>query len=549
VKGNEAMTKDLLEKELPLYRKVLLFSFFITFLVVVSTAGMVFYYQSNQMEAHLFERSKEMSTIWSNSIPPDVVEDAMARKDEKSSSVKKLNTIISKLVKKNDDFYDGFAFITKKVKGKDIMFSTLSFQKGSKQHGFSTYTAGKEFLMAYNRSVDDRTLTVSGVYRDRNGMWITAFHPITNEEGEIIASFAVNVNAAKVEIFKRKMGLYLFISLIVVTSIVYFTLRWGIKKVFEPVQEIISGIKAVSAGNFNVKLQIKDPSDLAHLGENFNHMTENLSILFERLSDTYKEFGTMPSNIGRPHRIEEAIDEMEKIIAKTKIQKELQRAEKMNAIGQLAASVAHEIRNPMTVVRGFLQIFSAKEHLNEEELEYIQLMIDELNRAEVIINDYLSLAKPDFEQIVKVNASNLAANVMDLMNSFALMSNNIIIDKKMDDEVYIKGNESELKQVLINIVKNGIEAMKSGGVLKLKVKKSRNYGMFEISDTGIGMSAEELKRLGTAFYSLKEKGTGIGLMVCYQIVEKMKGTIDVESVIGQGTTFRVFIPLWDEEIV
>jgi two-component system, sporulation sensor kinase B len=546
VRGNDTMTKDLHENELPLYRKVLLFSFFITFLVVVSTAGIVFYYQSNQIEAHLIERSKEMAAIWSNSIPSDAVQEAFILKNEKSLSVKKLDSIVSKLVKKNDNFFNGYVFITKKIKGEAITFTNLSFEKGSKQDRFRTYTAGKAYIGAYNRAVNEGTLGVSGVYNDRYGMWITAFHPIMNDNGEIIASFAVNVNADKVEQFKRKMGLYLLFSLIVVTSIVYFILSWGLKKVFEPVQEIISGINAVSAGNFNVKLQINDPSDLTQLGENFNHMTANLSILFERLSDTYREFGTTPANIGRTHKIEEAIDEMEKIIAKTKIQKELQRAEKMNAIGQLAASVAHEIRNPMTVVRGFLQIFLAKDHLNQEELEYIQLMIDELNRAEVIINDYLSLAKPDFDQIIKVNASELATNVMDLMNSFALMSNNILLDKNMDDEVYVKGNESELKQVLINIVKNGIESMKSGGILTLKVRKSGNFGMFQISDTGIGMSHEELKRLGTAFYSLKEKGTGIGLMVCYQIVEKMKGTIDVESVIGQGTTFKVFIPLWDE---
>ena len=176
---------------------------------------------------------------------------------------------------------------------------------------------------------------------------------------------------------------------------------------------------------------------------------------------------------------------------------------------------------------------------------YVQLMIDELNRAETII--MITFArKPDLEQIEKVDASELAHNVMDLMNSFALNETEYYAKSDIDSEIVLKGNSNELKQVLINIVKNGIESMRSGGVLNLKIYKQEEYGVFEVTDTGIGMSPDELERLGTAFYSLKEKGTGMGLMVCYQIVDKMKGQIDVISEKGNGTTFRVFIPLWVE---
>ncbi|MDP4164031.1 MAG: HAMP domain-containing sensor histidine kinase, partial [Bacillota bacterium] len=223
------------------------------------------------------------------------------------------------------------------------------------------------------------------------------------------------------------------------------------------------------------------------------------------------------------------------------------RAEKMNAIGQLAASVAHEIRNPMTVVKGFLQIFLSKDHLSQEELSYIKLMLDELNRAELIINDYLSLAKPDFDSIEKIEANDLASNVMELMNSFAMMYTNIELNTILIDDVWLKGNQNELKQVLINIVKNGIEALETRGSLTMTVKESALYGIFEIRDTGSGMTDEEIRKIGSAFYSLKEKGTGIGLMVCYQIVERMKGRIEVSSKIGEGTTFSIFIPKWEEQ--
>ncbi|WP_066384713.1 ATP-binding protein [Neobacillus mesonae] len=539
------MTKDKV-KELPLYRKVLLFSFMITFLVVVSTAGMVFFFQSNQMEEQLIERAKGIAVLWKDSIPSSLVQEVIKQHDEDAPAAIKLNELIVDLLEKNSKYFDGYIVIAKKIKGNELSFITMSRKDGKGTlDSFSTYFAGKEFLAAFNRSVKEKGLTSSRIYHDAEGTWVTAFKPIEDNNGKQIAVFVVNVDAAKVEAFKKKTGTFLLVALILITAFVYLIMRWGLKKVFEPVQEIISGINAVSAGDFSMKLQISDESDLGQIGEKFNHMTSQLSILFDRLSDTYKEFGSHPSDLCGSRSFEEAIGEMEKVIEKSRLQKELQRAEKMNAIGQLAASVAHEIRNPMTVVRGFLQLFYAKDHLTSEEKTYINLMIEELNRAEMIINDYLSLAKPDLEEITKVNAGTLASNVMDLMNTFALMSKNISLEKQIELDIFVKGNESELKQVLINIVKNGIESMRGGGLLTLKVYKTPHYGVFEINDTGVGMSFEEVQRLGTAFYSLKEKGTGIGMMVCYQLVERLKGRVEVLSIKGEGTTFKIHIPLWE----
>ena len=123
------------------------------------------------------------------------------------------------------------------------------------------------------------------------------------------------------------------------------------------------------------------------------------------------------------------------------------------------------------------------------------------------------------------------------------MAKNITMKASRIEEIEIKGNKSELQQVLINMLKNGIEAMKDGGQLSLSLYQEGPFGVFKVSDTGIGMTQDELKRLGTAFYSLKEKGKGMGLTVCYQIVERMKGKIEVESEKGIGTTFRIYVPI------
>ncbi|KXH86111.1 ATP-binding protein [Sporosarcina sp. HYO08] len=533
-------------KNLPVFRKVLLFSFIISFFVVLLTGGISFFLQTKQMEEQLRNRIVEMATLWSSQIDHEEIEQVKEKQDSTHPAFQSLFETIS-LVNEKAPFSDAYILAPEIVNESDvyILVSSKSFEKlGMKS--LTYYEQNKAFLKGYKEVLQNKDVTTTHLYRGVLGLWITAFVPMTDANGNVAAVFCLDINASLLDKFQKEIGLYLIVLFVIIITIVYFILKNGLRKVLNPVNEIISGFNEVSSGNFNIKLDSASQADLGVLFERFNFMTTNLSLLFEHLSATSEQFGTVPKNIGSLHRFEEAIDEMEQILQISKIQRELQRAEKMNAIGQLAASVAHEIRNPMTVVKGFLQIFLAKEEISEEEQMYIKLMINELNRAETIINDYLSLAKPDIEQTEMIDAGEMASKVLDLMNSYAMMTNNILLVSDLQDNVFLDGNSGELRQVLINILKNGIEAMKDGGTLTLLVYQEEQYGVFEIQDTGIGMSEEELERLGTAFYSLKEKGTGIGMMVCYQIIDRMKGKIEVTSKMGAGTTFKVYVPLREE---
>ena len=338
----------------------------------------------------------------------------------------------------------------------------------------------------------------------------------------------------------QKFVLSLVILLFFIIPFSYLVIRKLCIQIYDPVRQISAGFNEISRGNFNVKLEIEEKD----LSDQFNRMTSQLAILVEKLAATNEKINDQSKKVQFNH-LQDVFEQLEDIIEKSMVFRELQRAEKMNAIGQLAASVAHEIRNPMTVVKGFLQIFLAKDEMSEEERMYIRLMIEEMNRAETIINDYLSLAKPDLEKTESIDGKELAEKAMDLMNSYAKMSKNIIMLTPVLEQVTVRGNKNELHQVLINILKNGIEALKNGGELSLSLYTEGQYGVFEISDTGIGMTGEELQRLGTAFYSLKEKGTGMGLTVCYQIVDRMKGKIDVKSEKDIGTTFKIYVPLYE----
>ncbi|MCF6410801.1 ATP-binding protein [Pseudalkalibacillus salsuginis] len=228
------------------------------------------------------------------------------------------------------------------------------------------------------------------------------------------------------------------------------------------------------------------------------------------------------------------------------LQRELEHIEKMNAISQLAASVAHEIRNPMTTVRGFLQILSKSKEIPETDRSFITISISELDRAQTIINEYLSLSKPQKNALEIIDFTKLINDSIKIISTYAII-NNVEISKSVKDSLKIKCFKHEIQQVLINIMKNGIEAMDNSGKMHVSAVKKDQWVEILIQDNGSGISNEQIKRLGTPYFSTKEKGTGLGLTVSFEIIKRMNGLIDVQSQIGQGTTFKIRLPAVQEK--
>lgn len=221
---------------------------------------------------------------------------------------------------------------------------------------------------------------------------------------------------------------------------------------------------------------------------------------------------------------------------------QVQNAERLKTTGQLAAAVAHEIRNPLTVVKGFLQYYAGDEKFNKEYKRNFSLLIDELDAAEYVISQFLSIAKPDKESSLdKVDIKRMLDDVTDLLNTYGLLHDNQI-HLQVKGDCYVSANAIELKQLMINLVKNAIEASPHGSPISVKAEKKRDSIEIKIEDRGRGMSKEEVSSLGTPFYSLKSKGTGLGLMICYNIVEKFDGTIQFASDVGIGTTVTLHFP-------
>ncbi len=221
---------------------------------------------------------------------------------------------------------------------------------------------------------------------------------------------------------------------------------------------------------------------------------------------------------------------------------ELQRSEKMEIISQLAASVAHEVRNPLQVTRGFLQLLGEKS-TNDKEKGYMVLAIDELDRASDIITDFLTFAKPQLEHTTLLNIAEEIKKIEAILVPLATMQGGVI---KVDlaSDLYVRGNSSKFKQALINIIKNSIEALHKEGAIIIRAYQDESQNVVIcIKDNGEGMNEADLKKLGEPYYSKKTKGTGLGLMVTFRIIEVMQGKVEFISTKGVGTEAIIQIPL------
>lgn len=217
----------------------------------------------------------------------------------------------------------------------------------------------------------------------------------------------------------------------------------------------------------------------------------------------------------------------------------IRRSEKLNTVGQLAAGVAHEIRNPLTTLRGFLQMQLRTEHFNKQ---HIEVMLSELDRINLIVSEFLILSKPQAIRFNERDVRQILSQVISLMDSEAILHNVVIRPFYTEVSCLVECEENQLKQVFINLIKNAIEAMPSGGNILVLVERNETHVVCHVKDEGIGIDEESLKRIGDPFFTGKENGTGLGMMVSQKIINAHNGTMNIQSKVNQGTTISVILP-------
>lgn len=218
------------------------------------------------------------------------------------------------------------------------------------------------------------------------------------------------------------------------------------------------------------------------------------------------------------------------------IEKEIRRFEQLHLVGQIAAGMAHEIRNSMTTVRGFLQLYSG-EKMKSSEKEYYELMIEELDRANGIITDFLSLAKDRVINLKRENLNNIIKHVSRLIQASAIKEDKEIIFE-LEDIPDLSLDDNEIKKLILNLIQNGLESMEKGSILFVKTYVSDQEIVLEVKDSGCGIPQEVVDKIGQPFVTTKENGLGLGLSECYSVCARHHAQLDF-STGPKGTTFYV----------
>nr|WP_240547962.1 ATP-binding protein [Paenibacillus lignilyticus] len=223
----------------------------------------------------------------------------------------------------------------------------------------------------------------------------------------------------------------------------------------------------------------------------------------------------------------------------SRLRDEIGRMERLSLVGQMAASITHEIRNPMAVIRGFVQLM--RERSPEHQQEYFRIVMDELDRANSIINDFLSLAQNRIIEKESCSLHDILNEIMPLLWADANLRGQSIELRLAERIPALMLNEKEMKQLILNLARNGMEAMDQHGVLTIQTESHTDYVELRVNDNGSGIPKEKLERLFEPFFTTKSRGTGLGLPLCLSIIERHGGGIQVDSEEGIGTTFIVKI--------
>jgi two-component system sensor histidine kinase AtoS len=264
---------------------------------------------------------------------------------------------------------------------------------------------------------------------------------------------------------------------------------------------LVDGSQAIAAGNLAWRLDIDGKDEISAVALAFNRMAEQLDKV-----------------------IHSAVE-----------------AEKMAALGRFATSLAHEVRNPLSTMKTTVQALLATEPTGERR-DILSGMDDEIDRLDDTLHDLLMYARPRQPQSVKVL-------IWDMLDRLRAMAHNLLDESKIalvtlgEPGVAVKADAGHVRQIMMNLVLNAIQAMPEGGVLTIRARRDGRSGVIEISDTGTGMTEEVLARVTEPFFTTRHDGTGLGLSISRQLTELNGGVLEFFSAVGEGATVKIRLPL------
>jgi len=331
-------------------------------------------------------------------------------------------------------------------------------------------------------------------------------------------------------------GKVLLVSVVSITAICIIVALILFHFIERPVKELVLGTQRISGGDLEHLIPVSTNDEMGHLASSFNQMTRNLQRAHEEIQEGIHNL---------EHKVEERTAELKAT------QSQLLHSEKLAAVGALAATVAHEINNPLTGIYTYIKLMERKieqGHYGAADAEkyagYLDTMRREVERTTAIVQNLLDFTRPKEPVRKSLNLVKVVEESLSLIRN-KLNLNNVEVVNRLEPLPDVMADPAHMKQVFLNLMINACEAMEGGGTLTLgsEYDANGNKAIVSIRDTGIGIEPENLARIFDPFFSTKEKGTGLGLSVVNGIVTRHNGRIDIESSPGKGTNVRVTLPI------
>jgi two-component system, NtrC family, sensor kinase len=425
----------------------------------------------------------------------------------------------AKLISSRYDIVDDIKarlFQNERYQGKDIGTATIFQDDLRISTNVSTREGQRAVGTRMSAEVFAHVIQQGQIWAQRafvvNDWYISAYGPIQDPNGKIIGSLYVGLLEAPFTQPRTRIAT-LFLFIMGVTTLISLALIFLVTKaILRPISSVIEMSRKLENGDLAARVNIKAPGEMGLLCMSINQMAD-------------------------------AVCEREAQL-KIATNSQLRQSEKLASIGRLAAGIAHEINNPLTGVLTFSHLLR-KKSTDEQDRQDLDLIVRETTRVREIVRGLLDFARgtPSTKEPMEINE--VIRQTLRLVGSHSEFKGVNIQDDLAEGLPAINGDRNQLQQVILNICMNGCEAMPKGGSLLVATSLAGDEVVIAITDTGCGIPQGELERIFDPFYTTKPagKGTGLGLSVSYGIVQQHEGRIEVESRVGDGTTFRVFLPV------
>lgn len=363
-----------------------------------------------------------------------------------------------------------------------------------------------------------------------NDWYIAAYEPIKNIDNAIIGILYVGM-LEKPYIDLRNRVMVTFTGIAVLCVVILLVILFFVTStIIRPIQNLVFATNKIARGDMNHRVDIHFQDEVGQLAQSFNQMTEALKTANQKLIHWGKTL---------EKRVEARTKELRDM------QDSMVQSEKMASLGKIAAGVAHEINNPLTSILINTHLMMEKTSKESPFQENLKMIAEETSRCSDIVKGLLEFSRQSPPQKSYVDINTLVTTVIGILEKQAALKNIKILKALSADLPLLEVDANKIKQVFWNLIINAVEAMPKGGTLKIQSRLSQSEGFVEVefSDTGVGISDEQKKKLFDPFFTTKGGGTGLGLAVSYGIIEQHQGKIEVKSQLSQGSSFTVSLPV------